>query len=239
MTVPFLSNFFLSEDRNRDLPVGLTLEALIERSQGVMKTFVASKRRLCNGLRGSGEALQALEELGLGGKIAKIVQFKGWHKRRRQDRKSVDFERDLNASSLDQHPRDGVDTNDRFSVSLEVGKRVRCGMIALVRHLCIQPDHPLQRTGMPEYVRSVGAERGVREGVEPPFFCSRKTSPEPQQLRAVVQGDARQVPRDGASPVGDVALIPAQELPGPVTDIIIGGIAGSSVAADRSNGMVQ
>ena len=44
---------------------------------------------------------------------------------------------------------------------------------------------------------------------------------------------------NGASPVGDVMPIPAQELPGPVTAIIIGRIAGSSVAADVSDGMVQ
>ena len=50
MGVPFLSNFFLSKDRNRGLSVGLALEALIERDQGLMKTFVGSERRLCNRL---------------------------------------------------------------------------------------------------------------------------------------------------------------------------------------------
>ena len=77
MAEPFLSNFFLSEDCNRDLSVGLALEALIERDKGVMKTFVASERRRCSGFRGVGESLQAFEKLGLRVEIAQIVQFEG------------------------------------------------------------------------------------------------------------------------------------------------------------------
>ena len=240
MAVPFLINRFFSKDRNGDLPVGLALEALIKRDQGVMKTLVACKWRLCNGFGGwFREALQALKKFGLRGEIGKVVQFKDWRKRPGQDRKSVDFDRDMNASSFDQYSRDAVDTNDCFSIGLEVGKCTLSGTITLVRLLRIQPDHSFQDIRVPENGCSMGAERRIGECVEPPIFRTGKAPPEPQQVCAVLQSDARQVPRNGASPISNVVLIPAHELPGPVTEVIVDGIAGRGMAADTPDGMIQ
>lgn len=60
MTVPFLSDFLLSEDRNCDLSVGLAFQALVERDQSLVQALVGSKGRFLNRSKVRvGEALQA------------------------------------------------------------------------------------------------------------------------------------------------------------------------------------
>ncbi len=43
MALPFLGNFLLSEDRDCDLSVGLSLQAFVERDESVLQTLVARK----------------------------------------------------------------------------------------------------------------------------------------------------------------------------------------------------
>ncbi len=70
-----------------------------------------------------------------------------------------------------------------------------------------------------------------------------KSSSEPQQLRPVLQRDAWQMPRNGASPIGDVVVIAAQELPRPVAAIKPGRTAASGmvlgVAAQGCDEMIH
>src|SRR5690242_3342949 len=79
--------------------------------------------------------------------------------------------------------------------------------------------------------------------MEAPLLRAGKSSSEPQQLRPVLQRDVWQMPRNGASPIGDVVLIAAQELPRPVAAIKPGRIAASGmalgVAAQGCDGMTQ
>src|SRR5262249_30637504 len=74
---------------------------------------------------------------------------------------------------------------------------------------------------MPKDVRLMGTEHRIREGAQPPSLGAGKPPRQPHQLCPIDQGDARQMARDGASPVADIVPVPAQELPRPVATSVM------------------
>ena len=234
--MPILGYFFLAEDGDGDLPIGLAAQAFIERDQRVMEPFVdGTGRPVGGGRRLFPKAMKPLEQFGLSVQVRKTIDLEYRRKRICQYRNVMDFEGNVDTWSLHQHQRNIIDADRSSAVNIETGQRERCEAFSMCRRRDPDPDHLLQRGDMPEHRGLPGGHRGIGEGVKSPSFGEGKAPPQPQQSGAVFQGHMRQVPGYGATPVRAVVRIAAQEFPRPVASIVEGWTARNGcVARERA-----
>jgi hypothetical protein len=234
-SLPFLGYLFLTEDGGGDLTIGLAIKAFIERDQRVMEAFIDRRCRPAGSGRGLfRKAMKALEQFGLGVQVREPGDLEYGRKGRCQDRDAVDFDGNMGSWSLYQHQRNVVDTDRRTTIDIETGQFERCESFTVCRGRSPNPDHLFQCGHMPEYRGLAGRDRGIGEGIKSPSFGAGKAPPQPQQMGAVFQGNMRQAPGYGATPVRAVVRISAQKFPSPIASIAGRGATGNSCVARKA-----